>query len=192
MKKLLVIPLFLCAALLVGPLWERLPVGAQVADAQLRAGIHFDWSMPATGCPATDEAIQQNLYQATAGFVRFRPGKSGRIILRCGVTPGDIDVISQLRLTWKNTDGLGPTGGQGHVVAQLKRINKTNGNWAVVGGIAIGSDSYPTGTPDVFTGLSTYSPHTMDFAKYFYYVEISIRRPPGSDLDPLVYGVALR
>lgn len=109
MKKLLAIPLFVCAALLVGPLWERLPVVAQAADAQTASAISFDWSMPATGCPATDEAIQQDLYQATAGFVRFKQGKSGRIILRCGVTPGDIDVVRQLGLTWKGTDGRGIT-----------------------------------------------------------------------------------
>lgn len=78
------------------------------------------------------------------------------------------------------------------VVAQFKQINKTTGNWAVVSGIAVGSDSHPGGTPNVFTGLSVSSPHTMDFAKYFYYVEISIRRPPASDLDPRVYGVTLR
>lgn len=161
-------------------------ISIKVAQAQA-----LDWQIPATACLPTDETIQQDLYQATANFVRFKSGKSGRIILRCGVTPGNIRTLIQLQLTWAGTDGQGIEG-QGNVRAELKRINATTGNWGVVGGLVLDSDSFPSQSSSVLNGRSVQSPHTVNFATHYYYVEISIRRSPGSDFDPRVYGVKLR
>ena len=158
--------------------------GLFFAPGAVLAQSRVVWSYDAMACVPAGAPIPTGLYDALAGGVRFREGKTGTVSLICPIQ-ADLSGthLRSLRLTYRDGDGPGPGNEAGGVSAALRRVTMRDGSVETVRNGEISSNkssalnSGPTGwaTDQSATSGNTLDV-TLDFSKYFYYVQITLKR----------------
>lgn len=141
----------------------------------------FVWSHNAMAAAPTPATLREDLYDARAGRVVFREGKTGTVNLVCPVSADLRDThLRSLFLTYR--DGDGPE--EPSVVSAALRVIRTsdghvetveNGNVSSNDGTAPDSGSEGWETHQSATPGNTIE-HTLDFDRNYYYVQITLRR----------------
>ena len=141
------------------------------------------WSYNAMAAVPTPATLEKGLYDALAGRVNFREGKTGTINLICAV-PATLhnQFVRSLFLTYRDGDGnTGPS----VVSAALRFIRKSDGHVETVGNGNVSSNdsaapnSGPSGWvthQSATAGNTIDNAHTMDFDQNYYYVQITLER----------------
>jgi hypothetical protein len=136
--------------------------------------------MAGSPTPAT---LESELYDALAGRVRFRSGKTGTANLIYPV-PATLDdrFVRSLFLTYRDGDGRqGPS----VVSAVLRFVRKSDGHVQSVGnsGVSSNDDAAPNSGPNGWAthqsatrGNTIENAHTMDFESNYYFVQLTLRR----------------
>lgn len=139
------------------------------------------WSFDAMACEPAGAPIARDLYDSLAGKVRFREGKIGTIALICPISDdlGNTQLRS-LRLTYRDGDGKeGPS----VVSAAIRRVRRSDGHVATLPNGDVSSNdsnavnSGPTGWATHQSGApGRVLNHVLDLDKFYYYVQINLRR----------------
>jgi hypothetical protein len=139
------------------------------------------WSCNAMAAQQAGAPIVAGLYDALAGAVRFRDGRTGNIALICPIL-GDLDGVGlrSLRLTYRDGDGKqGPS----EVSAVIRRVRRSDGHVATLenGGVSSNATAAPNSGPTGFATHQSGAPgnvlsHVVDLDNFYYFVQINLKR----------------
>lgn len=156
-------------------------IGLFIVASAVQAQSEVVWSSNAMACEPAGAPIARDLYDSLAGKVRFREGKSGRIALICPISDdlGSAQLRS-LRLTYRDGDGKeGPS----VVSAAIRRVKRSDGHIETLRNGDVSSNdsnavnSGPTGWATHQSGApGAVLGHVLDLDKFYYYVQINLRR----------------
>jgi len=140
------------------------------------------WSFNAMAATPAGESISENLYDALAGKVIFREGKTGNIALICPISDGDLSGahLRSLRITYRDGDGKV---GLSVVSASMRRVRKSDGHVETLPNSEVSSNdsnAFSSG-PDGWITHTSGSPghvinHTLNLTNFYYYVQINLKR----------------
>jgi hypothetical protein len=153
------------------------------------AGLDNFYGVNMAACVPTGQTSAQSLLFNSAGDASFRDGAYGEIILTCPI-PNTLARISKMTVRYKD-DGVGGAGSQIITALRQKRY--------VYNEISSGVDAAPTtiaeADSNVFVPpivspqgyrdyqknvLPTAGTLTFNHRQFFYYIQVNMRRPPGS------------
>lgn len=139
------------------------------------------WSCNAMAAQQAGAPIVAGLYDALAGGVRFREGRTGNIALICPILDdlGGVGLRS-LRLTYRDGDGKqGPS----EVSAVIRRVRRSDGHVATLenGDVTSNAVAAPNSGPTGFATHQSGSPgnvlnHVIDLENFYYFVQINLKR----------------
>jgi hypothetical protein len=139
------------------------------------------WSCNAMATRQAGAPIVADLYDALAGVVRFRDGRTGNIALICPILDdlGGAGLRS-LRITYRDGDGKQ---GPAEVSAVIRRVRRSDGqvatleNGNVSSNAATAANSGPTGFATHQSGSTgSVLSHVIDLENFYYFVQINLKR----------------
>jgi hypothetical protein len=164
------------------------------------AALEDFYGVAMASCVPTGQTSTQSVLFNSAAEASFRDGGAGEIILTCPIPP-TLSRISKMTVRYKD-DGVLNAGSQ--VVTALRQKKY------VFNGITVGVDSVPetiastdsnTFVPPVVSPqgyrdhqknvLPTNGTLTFDHRKFFYYIQVNMRRPTGTTSPVIVAYVTL-
>lgn len=171
--------------------WSSLPAACASTDNNFHGGT-----------PSRDFPVAR--FRVPGGAFAFNGFHDGYIAVVCNVdNPRDTSTISpkwsQLQVTYRDPDGLGPAGGYGseyQAYVELIRVSKTTGAWSRIAvfdsnvhckaGTACVADNTIRNIAVPFT-------HTFDFSNYSYAVYARLYRALATfSLSPAIYQLRLQ
>ncbi len=148
--------------------------GASIARAEVV------WSCNAMAFePVGAPTIKRDLHTSQSGRVIFKEGKTGTIVLAAQITK-NLGYLRSLRLTYRDGDGKeGPS----VVSANIRRVRRSDGHVAALANSTVSSNdsnaanSGPSGWATHQSGApGNVIQQGMDLDKYYYYVQIALKR----------------
>lgn len=153
------------------------------------AGLDNFYGVAMAACVPTGQTSAQSVLFNSGGEASFRDGGYGEIILTCAI-PNTLSRITKMTVRYKD-DGLRGAGSQVVTALRQKRY--------VFNGISEGVDSAPStiaeANSDAFVPpvvspqgyrdyqknvLPTSGTLTFDHRRFFYYIQVNMRRPAGT------------
>jgi len=163
-----------------------LPLGSGQARAQ---GIQPPkWSISAMACVPNGATTQNNMVQTSHGNARYTSGKTGDIYLICPFTDTSLHglKVTTIEMTYQSSRNI-------QVSAVLRKVDKRSGDITNPLGVTSGNPCLINSTQlgdKYLTCGQTSSPHTLDFNKYYYYVQISLHRDNSAE-EVRIVGVTI-
>jgi hypothetical protein len=177
-----------------------LTMAAAPITAASAAGLDTFFGVNAAACVPTGQTSAQSVLFNSAADASFRAGGFGEIILTCPI-PNTLARITKMTVRYKD-DGVRGAGSQVVVALRQKRY--------VFNGISSGVDSAPTTIAEADTNAfvpPVVSPQgyrdfqknvgpnngtlTFDHRRFFYYLQINMRLPQGSNAPVSVGSITL-
>jgi hypothetical protein len=154
-----------------------------------QAGHAATWSSSASACVPGDGSAGRFAFDEAS--LKFAGGSTGNIVVRCHVTnpfddSGTSPIWNTLTVGYQDPDG-NSTAKAYTVTAKLLRVDKDTG---AVNLIRL-FDSNVNGNTTLHTASQVSFTHNFDFARYAYYVTLSLDRAVGATLVPAVWYVKL-
>jgi hypothetical protein len=153
------------------------------------AGLDNFYGVSMAACVPTGQTSSQSVLFNSAGEASFRDGGSGEIILTCPI-PNTLTRISKMTVRYKD-DGVPGAGSQVVTTLRQKRY-AFNG---VTGGVDSATSTIAEADSNAFVPpiispqgyrdhqknvLPTNGTLTFDHRKFFYYIQVNMRRPAGA------------
>lgn len=166
-----------------------LPLALAPATTLSAAALDDFYGVAMASCVPTGQTSAQSVLFNSAAEASFRDGSTGEIILTCPI-PQTLSRISKMTVRYKD-DGVLNAGSQVVTALRQKRY--------VFNGITEGVDSAPETIAETDSNafvppvvspqgyrdhqknvLTTNGTLTFDHRKFFYYIQVNIRRPAGT------------
>jgi hypothetical protein len=131
------------------------------------------WSVDAMACVPNGSTSRNELMDTSHGHARYAEGKTGDAYLICPFTATALQgmVVRGIAMTFRDNTP------NGSITASLRMMDKRSG--AVLDALRITSDclidSTQLGNP-YWTCSNIGTGHQLDFNRYYYYVQFSLRR----------------
>jgi len=163
--------------------WIGFLCGTVLAIGGISVASAEDYVIAAQTCVPDHTTLQNDEYQANVSLSQ-KTGITGQSQFYCPIPDEADSFIGNVFATFANTD----SGGSYLTTVHLKRIDKDTGSVSLVDSIA--SNPFGNHTADVFVADDSWDV-TLDYAEYYYFLELEIDRPSSPLYTPKIYGIRL-